>query len=211
MKDPRSLWDARWTGLDSNRMGSIDNRWITPWMNRPEMPKEGRVLDIGCGAGHDSRYLTDLEYEVVSTDLSGEALSICRQVAPQATPFQVDVGHGLPFNDGSFGFIVASLSLHYFDWLTTERVFQDVKRCLTPGGLLLVRLNSTKDVNHGAVGHEEIEPKLFLVNGERKRFFDQESIDALFKTGWEIRGIQEMTDGRFREAKVLWEVLVEKG
>ena len=74
-----------------------------------------------------------------------------------------------------------------------------------------MRLNSTKDVNHGAVGHEEIGPKLFLVNGERKRFFDQDSIETLFKTGWEIRGIQEMTDGRFREAKVLWEVVVEKG
>ena len=180
-------------------------------MNRPEMPREGRVLDIGCGAGHDSRYLTDLGYEVVSIDLSGEALQISQQVAPQATRLQVDVGHGLPFDDVSFGFIVANLSLHYFDWPTTERVFHDIRRCLTPGGLLLVRLNSTKDVNHGAVGHEEIEPKLFLVNGERKRFFDQESIDALFKTGWEIRGIQEMTDGRFRKAKVLWEVLVEKG
>ena len=87
MKDPRSLWDARWDGeFDLNRMGSSDNRWITPWMDRPEIPKEGRVLDIGCGVGHDSRYLTDLEYEVVSTDLSGEALSICRQVAPPSNP-----------------------------------------------------------------------------------------------------------------------------
>ena len=211
MKDPRSLWDARFTRLDSNNLGSFDNRWIIPWMDRPEMPKEARVLDIGCGAGRDSRYLTDLEYEVVSIDLSGEALLVCRQVAPLATRFQVDVGHGLPFDECSFGFIVANLSLHYFDWPTTEQIFQDVRRCLTPGGLLLVRLNSTKDVNHGAVGHEEIEPKLFLVNGERKRFFDQDSIDTLFKTGWETRGIREIADGRFRETKVLWEVVVEKG
>jgi hypothetical protein len=49
------------------------------------------------------------------------------------------------------------------------------------------------------------------VNGERKRFFDQDSIDRLFKTGWEIQRIQEVTEGRFRETKVLWELVLEKG
>ena len=123
---------------------------------------------------------------------------------PQATRVQVDVGHGLPFDDGSFKFIVANLSLHYFDWLTTERVFQDVRRSLTPGGLLLVQLNSTKDVNHSAVCHEKIKPGFYLVNGKRKRFFDQDSIDKLFEKGWEIQGIQEVPEGGFGETKVLW-------
>lgn len=57
-------------------------------------------------------------------------------------------------------------------------------------GILLVQLNSTKDVNHGAVGHEEIEPGFYLVNGERKRFFDQDSIDTLLRLA-----------GRFKESK----------
>ena len=74
-----------------------------------------------------------------------------------------------------------------------------------------MKLNSTKDVNHGAVGHEEIKPGFYLVNGERKRFFDQDSMDVLFETGWEIQRIQELTEGRFRETKVLWEVILEKG
>lgn len=209
MKDPRSLWDSR--SSNNNGMSSKDGRWILPMMDRPETPRKGRVLDIGCGAGGVSRCLTDLGFEVVSIDLSGEALLICGQVAPQATRLQVDIRHGLPFEDGSFAFIVANLSLHYFYWSTTGRVLQDVRRCLTPGGILLVQLNSTKDVNHGAVGHEEIEPGFYLVNGERKRFFDQDSIDRLFKTGWEIQRIQEVTEGRFRETKVLWELVLEKG
>ena len=54
-------------------------------MDRLKMPKEGLVLDIGCGAGGVSSCLIGLGHEVVSIDLSGEALRICGQVAPQAT------------------------------------------------------------------------------------------------------------------------------
>ena len=126
MNNPRSVWDARFSVLDANNLSPSYDPWIGAWMSPPGTKPGERVLDLGCGTGRDSRYMAGVGYDVVSLDLSREALGICRQVAPQAAHFQVDIEHGLPFRDGSFKFILANLSLHYFDWPVTEGIVLDV-------------------------------------------------------------------------------------
>jgi hypothetical protein len=106
--------------------------------------------------------------------------------------------------------IIANLSLHYFRWAQTQTIVKDVYRCLRPGGVLLARFNSKKDVNYGATGGEEIELGCFFVNGALKRFFDQESLTQLFQPGWKLHSIKEMEVNRYRRVKVAWEVIVEK-
>ncbi len=219
MNNPRSLWDARYCALDASNLSPSYDPWIGEWLNlplnHPERRPGERVLDLGCGTGRDSRYMAGMGYDVVSLDLSREALRICRQVAPQAAHFQVDIQHGLPFRDGSFKFVLANLSLHYFDWLVTESIVLEVKRCLKKEGMLLLRLNSTEDVNHGAVGYPELAPHLFLVEGEQKRFFDRDSIGRLFTTGWSVLSLKIVnidmdTDDINTEPKVVWEVILGK-
>ena len=215
MDNPRSVWDARFSVLDANNLSPGYDPWIGAWLNLPGKQPGERALDLGCGTGRDSRYMAGMGYDVVCLDLSGNALRICQQVAPQAAHFQVDIQHGLPFGDGSFRFILANLSLHYFDWRVTEGIVQEVKRCLNKEGMLLLRLNSTEDVNHGAVGYPELAPHLFLVDGEQKRFFDRDSIRRLFTTGWRVHSLKKMnidmdTDDINTEPKVVWEVILEK-
>ena len=210
MKDPRSLWEARYAEGDANTLTSKYDPWIDTWMDRPEITGGETVLDIGCGRGRDSQYMTGLGYNVISIDLAREALRECRRLAPKAAQLQVDLRSGLPFRDGAFRVIVANLTLHYFSWQLTESIVEEVKRCLKAEGTLLARLNSTGDVNHGAVGHEEIEPGLFLISGEQKRFFNRASIQMLFSTGWNIHRIQEMAVDIYPETKVLWEIVLER-
>jgi SAM-dependent methyltransferase len=165
---------------------------------------------LGCGTGIDSRYLTTNGFQVIAVDHSGEALKITGATAPLAHLGQVDIIGGLPFSRESFQVIIANLSLHYFQWSQTQNIVKDVFRCLRPGGVLLARFNSKKDVNYGATGGEEIEPGYFFVNGILKRFFDQESLMQLFQTGWKIHRLEEMEVNRYRSLKVAWEVIVEK-
>jgi hypothetical protein len=77
------------------------------------------------------------------------------------------------------------------------------------GGRLAVRVNSTNDVNHGAVGHPEIGHLLYDVDGRHKRFFDRESLDRLLE-GWQVSSANEMTMGRWELPKVVWEVFAWK-
>ena len=100
--------------------------------------------------------------------------------------------------------------MHYFEWERTLKTVREIRRCLNDGGLLLNRLNSTKDVNFGAVGHEEIEPDLYRVNGREKRFFDSESIHQLFESGWELKSVEEMGIRRYEKLKIVWEIVLKK-
>ena len=216
MNNLRSVWDARYSVLDTNNLSPSYDPWIGAWLNLAGKKPGERILDLGCGTGRDSRYMAGMWYDVVSLDFSREALGICRQVVPQAAHFQVDIRQGLPFRDGSFKFVLANLSLHYFDWPVTEGIVQEVKRCLDEEGMFLLRLNSTEDVNHGAVGYPELAPHLFLVKGEQKRFFDRDSIRRLFSNGWSVHSLKKVdidldSDDINTEPKVVWEVILGKG
>ena len=215
MNNPRSSWDARYSVLDASNLSPSYDPWIDPWLNLPGRKPGERVLDLGCGTGRDSRHMAGMGYDVVCLDLSRNALRICRQVAAQAAHLQVNIQHALPFRDGSFKFILANLSLHYFDWPVTEGIVQEVKRCLNTQGLFILRLNSTEDVNHGAAGYPEVAPHLFLVEGEQKRFFDRDSIRRLFISGWSVHRLAKIdidmdTDDINTEPKVVWEVILGK-
>lgn len=70
----------------------------------------------------------------------------------------------------------------------------------------MCRLNSTKDRNFGAVGHERLAENFYSVNGQPKRFFDRKSVNTLFANGWKFLSVEERTIGRYFLAKTVWEV-----
>ena len=74
-----------------------------------------------------------------------------------------------------------------------------------------MRLNSINDVNYGAAAlaqDAEIEPGYVRVWGQKKRFFDDASVRALF-AGWQITSMRELTINRYEKHKVVWEVLLK--
>lgn len=169
------------------------------------------MLELGCDTGGDTAWLRQQGLTVVAGDISLPALQACAHAAPGAQLLQLDLRRPLPFADASFGVIVASLCLHYFDWATTQRAVAEVRRVLAPGGLLLCRLNSLGDVLHGAGQGEEIEPHYWRVHGtysECKRFFDRADVDRLFAGPWHWLGVQEHTIERYDRPKVAWEIVL---
>ncbi|HJS39276.1 MAG TPA: class I SAM-dependent methyltransferase, partial [Burkholderiales bacterium] len=85
-----------------------------------------------------------------------------------------------------------------------------LRRALRPGGVLLCRLNSTRDFHHGARGHPRIGRHYFRVDGERKRFFDRADVRRLFARGWRFLGLEERVIRRYEKPKVVWEVVLER-
>lgn len=194
-------------------MPAEDDRWMERWL--PQLRAAAgaaAVLELGCDTGGDTAWLLAQGFDVVATDIAADALAACTKTAPGAHLVRHDLRQRLPFRDGAFGAVIASLCLHYFDWATTERAVADVRRCLAPGGLLLCRVNSVRDVLHGAADGQEIEPGLRRVHGTYsvdKRFFTLADLERLFpRTAWAWTSCSERTIRRYAAPKVAWELVL---
>jgi SAM-dependent methyltransferase len=210
MSDPSPSRDARYTDRLGRVVCDTGDPWLVRWEAILEHARCGTLLELGCGGGRDSRYLTGLGFRVIAGDCSPEALELCRTSAPLADVRQIDLREQLPFTDEAFPVVVASLCLHFFPWSLTMNIMDEIRRCLKPGGFLLLRVNSIRDMHHDAAGLQVVEPNLFLVNGLLKRFFDREAMERLIGTRWKVHSLDELTVDRYNAPKVLWEAVLEK-
>ena len=184
-----------------------------PWLERwlpliGERAGPGPVLELGCGTGRDTATLIGAGHRVVAFDRSSAFIAEARARCPTAESHCRDIL--APFPVAGVGVIVASLSMHYFTWPQTLALAARVRDTLRPSGVLLCRLNSTNDAHYGANGHPEIEPGLFLVDGEPKRFFDRAAVTALFAQGWTTLAMGEFVIDRYEHPKAAWEIVLEK-
>ena len=176
------------------------DRWLDPWLALVAARAAGRpILELGCGSGRDTETLTGVGH-VVALDLSPDQVAAARLRAPSAEVHCRDVRDPFPASSAQARVVVASLSLHYFGRHETVALLDRIHELLTPGGLLLCRLNSTNDLHYGAVGYPEIEPHYYLVDGRPKRFFDRADVDALMAGGWQVLSLQEQTIQRYVRA-----------
>ncbi len=99
-----------------------------------------RILDAGCGSGPLFAALRDRGATVTGIDASTGMLELARRRLGADAALQVaDLGSPLPFPDGAFDDVIASLVLHYLeDWAAP---LAELRRVLTPGGRLIVSVD----------------------------------------------------------------------
>ena len=105
-----------------------------------------RILDAGCGSGPLFAALRDRGAVVTGIDKSTGMLELARRRLGDGADLQVaDLGSPLPFPDGAFDDVIASLVLHYLeDWGPT---LAELRRVLTPGGRLIVSVDHPFAIN----------------------------------------------------------------
>ncbi len=99
-----------------------------------------RILDAGCGSGPLLAALRDRGAIVTGFDSSTGMLELARRRLGDGADLQVaDLGSPLPFPDGTFDDVTASLVLHYLqDW---GPPLAELRRVLKPGGRLIVSVD----------------------------------------------------------------------
>src|ERR1700742_822274 len=95
-----------------------------------------RILDAGCGSGPLFAALRDRGAIVTGFDSSAGMLEQDRRPLGDGADLQMaDISRPLPYADGAFDDVIASLVLHYLeDWGPD---LAELRRVLKPGGRLI--------------------------------------------------------------------------
>ena len=114
------------------------------------LPKEGKglkLLDIGCGTGHWSRFFCDCGFEVTGVDASQSMLDMARSKNILGASFQLGDARALPFGESEFDVATLITTLEFVQ--SPEKVITEAVRCLRkPGGILIIAaLNDLAEVN----------------------------------------------------------------
>lgn len=110
------------------------------------------VYDLGCGAGRHAAFLAQQGFSVTASDISSSALEQTRgrleQSGVDASLLRIDM-RDWPFGDGCFDAVVACNVVYHAVRDEVESILAQVRRCLRPGGLLLITFKSTLDSQFG--------------------------------------------------------------
>lgn len=196
---------------------TLDDQWLDKW--HTELINK-TVLELGCGQGRDSAQLLPFVNKLIACDRDTSGISEALHNHSDMTIMTLDHSKPLPFPNQSVDVVVASLSLHYFEWQSTIAIINEIYRVLSEKGCLICRLNSINDKAFGAQGHPLIADNYFDVDGVNKRFFDQATIFALFTPAstnfsiqdskWTITQLNEQQIDRYQQPKIVWEFKAQK-
>jgi SAM-dependent methyltransferase len=123
--EPRSAADLPWRVAESHGLG-------------PEAYRGHRVLDAGCGAGDESRFILTRggAASLVAVELSDAIAVAATKLSgdPRWLGVQGDVAH-LPFADGTFSFVYCEGVIHHT--ADSRRTVHELLRVLGPGGWIV--------------------------------------------------------------------------
>ncbi|WP_133274454.1 class I SAM-dependent methyltransferase [Hymenobacter radiodurans] len=125
----------------------LDHLWVKP---------DAKLLDLACGKGRHSVYLSQKGYEVTGVDLSPESITYAQGYAHEHLYFQVhDMRNPLPF--GPFDFIFNLFtSFGYFAHETESIVaLHSAAAALRPGGKMVIDFMNTERTLRELVLEEE--------------------------------------------------------
>ena len=129
--------------------GDIDI-YLFDQLARGRFDERRRVVDVGCGAGRNLRYLLAHGYECAAIDSDPQAIERVRRDAEAMgrrdalDRFVIGTADALPWDDGAFDAVICSAVLHFADDAAHfGRMVTEMWRVLAPQGLLFARLAST--------------------------------------------------------------------
>jgi len=110
-------------------------------------PAEGRqrLLDVGCGTGHWSRFFHALSYDVQGVEISEEMITVAKKALPECR-FNVADACAIPVEDKTFDVTASITALEFIP--NQGAAVREMVRCTRPGGLILIgTLNRIAPIN----------------------------------------------------------------
>jgi SAM-dependent methyltransferase len=157
LTDTRSSYDIDATGYAEKVRGLLDEMpylraSLALFAESVQSAGGGPVADIGCGPGHVTGHLHEAGLDVFGIDLSPEMITIARRDHPDLR-FDVGTMTDLDLADDSVVGIVAFWSVIHVPDHAVPGVFEEFRRVLRPGGLVLVGFHVGDETRHTSEGY----------------------------------------------------------
>jgi len=149
--------------------------------------KEGRILDLGCGAGRHLVYMTSQGFETNGIDISETGLSLTKQkLKTRSLDCQVvkcDMSM-LPYVDSCFDAVISLYAIYHQKLEKIQQTVSEVHRLLKKKGFFLVNFQSKRSGMYGK-GAKIEEGTFIQPDGPEKgvihHFTDREEIETLLR------------------------------
>lgn len=156
------------------------------------LPQRALVLDLGCGAGQDARYLNTLGYRVIGLDRALPLLRFARQRMLSLPLIRADM-RALPIRAGTLDGIWAAASLMHLPKSVARQVLVELRDSVRPHGLLAAT------VTHG--WRSCIKESGWMPGRYFARWKKDELARAFHRAGWEVLSLCVVSN---RERKGRW-------
>lgn len=188
-------WDKRW----ATEEGRAD--WLDPEPDLiallPELKARGvrRALDLGCGVGRHALFLAEQGLMVEAVDGSATGLKVARETA-QGRGLSLGLRQGsadaLPFEDGSFDFVLSWNVIHHGTLGDVGRRLAEIWRVMKPRALYQGTMLPTRNINYGK--GLAVAPDTFVIDGSERGhphfYCDAVTLVALF-AGFELLSLKQ--------------------
>jgi len=142
-----------------------------------------RILDLGCGTGRHTLYLLKQGFQVYGCDSSESALKISREILKEIEFKQCDMT-SLSYKDSFFDGVLCDFVIEHGKIAKIKKTISEIYRVLRKGGVLFLRVPSTKHPEY--LTGKEIEPNTKInidsIDGDMPHhYFAEEEMREFFK------------------------------
>jgi SAM-dependent methyltransferase len=161
-------------------------------------PQQGRLLELGCGAGDNALWLAAWGFEVYGVDLSPTAVAWAGEKARNRSLQAVfEVGDVLTLDnypDGFFDFVLDGCCLHCIIGPDRGEVLKNARRVLKPGGFFFVMTMCNDPVNEAVKAGFDRSSRCWMHGDLAVRYFGlpQDILEEIRAAGfrllnWEVK------------------------
>jgi ubiquinone biosynthesis O-methyltransferase len=199
MDELKTLYDE-WHKNEHNLSNFIDiqlSNWHKEALKLSGDVLRAKILEVGCGQGDFSMYLSNKGADITGCDFSGFAIDIAREktaLKKSAANFLVADAQNLPFENNSFDIVFSCECLEHVN--DPRKTLKELHRVLKPGGKLVL---TTENYSNGMIiswlktwitgkpfnSGNEIQPnENFFVYWRVKKMMRQSGFIVKKITGW---------------------------
>jgi tellurite methyltransferase len=205
-------WDKKW----ATEEGRAD--WLDPEPDvialLAELKARGArtALDLGCGVGRHALFLAEHGLAVEAIDGSAAGLKVAHETAEArglSLGLQQATADALPFEDGSFDFVLSWNVIHHGTLGDVGRRLAEIWRVMKPGALYQGTMLPTRNINYGR--GRTVAPGTFVIDGSERGhphfYCDTATLVALF-AGFELLSLKQQLQRK--PGSWHWHIIAER-